>query len=188
MNKGKMFLFCIAAWVCCCPLPASAQNTLKAPVDSEQPADQETPQRLLVERPGQASPAVSTTAEPLPWQATAYGEDCLVEHEKIGKCLPEFAAETAIPASDIDRASVAALHENLAQDITRAIENYYMRLETIDGGYAGRKFQIIAVRIVEGYVLIWLDEPEIRDGGRSLIYSIAKEKIVADFSDGGIRG
>ncbi len=102
--------------------------------------------------------------------------------------LPEFASENAIPATDTDKANVAALPIETAQNVTRAIEKYYLALDKISVGYAGRKFEIYAARSIEGYILLWINEPEVMDGGRSLIYSIEKDRIVAAFSDGGIRG
>ncbi len=188
MKTGIFCLLC-AATVFLCNQPACAQDGLKPPVDSQQPAQPDQTQQLDVSRENADTAAAGGTSnEALTWQISVYGEDCSAEAEKIGQRLPEFASGNAIPATDADRGNVAALPIETAQNVTRAIEKYYLALDKISVGYAGRKFEIDAARSIEGYILLWLDEPEVRDGGRSLIYSIEKDRIVADFSDGGIRG
>ena len=187
MNKGTICLLAAAIGILCCNQPLKAQDALKSPVDAQQSAEPAQAKQLEVSRDETAA-ATAGNSEAQAWQIAVYGEDCLTEAEKIGQRLPEFASGNAIPATDTDKANVAALPIETAQNVTRAIENYYLALDKISVGYAGRKFQIYATRSIEGYILLWIDEPEIMDGGRSLIYSIGKERIVADFSDGGIRG
>ncbi len=187
MNKGNKFIVFASVCACCCFSPVSASDILKTPVDNEQAIDQTATDKLSVERPSQEPPAAASE-EPLPWQASIYGEDWQSEREKIAANLPEFAAGNGIPATDADKAQLAALPIETAQNVTRAIENYYMLLEKTSQGYAGRKFEITAARRIDGYILLWLNEPEIRDGGRSIIFSTAKNKIVSDFWDGGYRG
>lgn len=189
MKKGTVCLLSATIGILFCHQPACAQDALKPPVDNQKSAEPGQAGQLDVSHEN-AEPAASTGVnnEAQAWQIAVYGEDCLTEAEKIGQRLPEFASGNAIPATDTDKANVAALPIETAQNVTRAIENYYLALDKISVGYAGRKFQIYATRSIEGYILLWIDEPEIMDGGRSLIYSIGKERIVADFSDGGIRG
>lgn len=172
MKKGKICLLAAAVWLFCGPQSAGAEDTIKTPVESEQPAGQ----------------PVAASEESQTWQAAVYGDDWAVEREKIGLLVPEFAQEQAVPATDLDRKQLSSLPEDTAINVTRALERYYFALDKLSIGYAGRKFQLTAARILDGYVLLWLDEPDILDGGRALIYSVAKDKIVADFSDGGIRG
>ncbi len=188
MKTGTFCLLC-AATVLLCNQPACAQDGLKPPVDNQQPAQPDQTQQLDVNRPAADKAIIAGSIdEAHAWQHAVYGEDCAAEVEKIMQRLPEFASENAIPATDTDKANVAALPIETAQNVTRAIEKYYLALDKISVGYAGRKFEIYAARSIEGYILLWINEPEVMDGGRSLIYSIEKDRIVAAFSDGGIRG
>ena len=174
----------------------NAQNMVKEPLEAVRNADQAPIEQLSVERVsstyGVADTSVSSetaVSEPeTTWETIVYGEDWQKEREKIGLCIPEFASGIAIPATQADKNNKNTLPVEVAQNITLAIENYYLLLDKISLGAGGRPFEITAARITEGYILLWIDEPGIMDGGRALVYSIEKGKIVADFSDGGIRG
>ncbi len=175
----------------------NAQSTVKEPVEAVVKADQSQTGQLSVERAaspaGVDSAAAIGSENPAPapettWESVVYGEDWQAEREKIGLCIPEFASGVAIPATQADKNNKNTLPVEVAQNITLAIANYYLLLDKISLGAAGRPFEITAARITEGYILLWIDEPGIMDGGRALVYSINKGKIVADFSDGGIRG
>jgi len=175
----------------------NAQSAVKEPVEAAQNADQAHVGQLSVERVTPTSGADSdvmagsetSVSEPeATWEAIVYGEDWQAEREKIGLCIPEFASGIAIQATQADKNNKNTLPVEVAQNITLAIENYYLLLDKISLGAAGRPFEITAARITEGYILLWVDEPGIMDGGRALVYSIEKGKIVADFFDGGIRG
>lgn len=144
-------------------------------------------------QPASTQPATNTStltdSENQPrWETIVYGEDWETEHKKIGQILPEFAAQAAIPPTEADKAGTNKMSVDQAMNITRAIEQYYLRLDKITLGYAGRKFEITATRTIDNYILLWLNEPEVYDGGRAIIYSSEKNKIVAAFFDGGIRG
>lgn len=174
-----------------------AQEPVKEPVETAVKADQPLAGKLSVERaasPSGAGAAAVTGTEnsaPAPettWETIVYGEDWQKEREKIGLCIPEFASGLAIPATQADKNNKNTLPVEVAQNITLAIENYYLLLDKISLGAGGRPFEITAARITEGYILLWVDEPGIMDGGRALVYSIEKGRIVADFFDGGIRG
>ncbi len=176
---------------------ANAQSVVKEPLEAVQVVDQAPIEQLSVERVSSTSGADAVTAvgsetavsEPeTTWETIVYGDDWQKEREKIGLCIPEFASGLAIPATQADKNNKNTLPVEVAQNITLAIENYYLLLDKISLGAAGRPFEITAARITEGYILLWIDEPGIMDGGRALVYSIEKGKIVADFSDGGIRG
>ena len=171
MKRGILFLLLCACTTCCVAAPAD-QNGGNVP-----------PVTVAVE---QSAPVID--AGPDAWKASVYGEDWQLESEKIGLLIPEFAADQAIAATNSDADYVAAMPDELPVMISLAIETYYLKLEKITQGYAGRKFIITAARSVEGYILLWLDEPDIRDGGRAIIYSRQQDKIVADFIDGGTRG
>jgi len=175
----------------------NAQSTVKEPVEAVVKADQSQTDQLSIERAApsadvdSAVTAGSETPAPAPeatWEDIVYGEDWQTEREKIGLCIPEFASGIAIQATQADKNNKNTLPVEVAQNITLAIENYYLLLDKISLGAAGRPFEITAARITEGYILLWVDEPGIMDGGRALVYSIEKGKIVADFFDGGIRG
>ncbi|MDD3146914.1 MAG: hypothetical protein PHD82_06395 [Candidatus Riflebacteria bacterium] len=187
MNKGNKSLLFAAVCAGLCFSRAGAQNVVKDPVNNEPVLSQMQNNELAVERRAGDNQTADETG-PAAWQTTVFGQDWQIERETIGKALPEFAAENGIKATDADRAQLAALPIETAEGITRAIANYYLLLDKFSAGYAGRKFEITAARKIDGYILIWLDEPEIRDGGRAIIYSTAKDKIVADFWDGGFRG
>lgn len=173
----------------------SAQNTVKEPVEAVVEADQAQADKLNVERAASPAAVDSAVGSEAPasapettWEVIVYGEDWQAEREKIGLCIPEFASGIAIPATAADKNNKNSLPVEVAQNITLAIENYYLLLDKISLGAAGRGFEITAARITEGYILLWIDEPGIMDGGRALVYSIKKGRIVADFFDGGIRG
>lgn len=175
----------------------NAQGAVKEPIEAVQISGQAPVEHLSIERvssPTGADAAIavgSETAVSEPettWETIVYGEDWQKEREKIGLCIPEFASGLAIPATEADKNNKNSLPVEVAQNITLAIENYYLLLDKISLGAGGRPFEITAARITEGYILLWIDEPGIMDGGRALVYSIEKGKIVADFSDGGIRG
>jgi len=175
----------------------NAQNLVKETLEAVQIVGQPPIEQLSVERVESTSGADAATAvgsetavseSETTWEAIVYGEDWQKEREKIGLCIPEFASGLAIPATQADKNNKNTLPVEVAQNITLAIENYYLLLDKISLGAAGRPFEITAARITEGYILLWIDEPGIMDGGRALVYSIEKGKIVADFFDGGIRG
>ena len=187
----KKKISCLLAAVACLlgPGGVAAQDIVKAPVDNQSGAAQEQTDKLSVERPATgSSKGDAADTEENAWQKDVYGEGWQADAEKISRLLPEFASESGIPATDADRAAVAALPIEVAQNVTRAIEKYYLALGKISYGYAGRKFAISAARRVDNYILLWINEPEIRDGGRAIIYSTDQDRIVAGFSDGGIRG
>ncbi|HNX76892.1 MAG TPA: hypothetical protein PLM07_13160 [Candidatus Rifleibacterium sp.] len=167
----------------------TAQNIVKAPIDNQPGAPQAPTNQLSVERPATTiNNGGAVVNEENTWQTDVYGEGWQSDAEKISRLLPEFASGNGIPATDADRVAVAALPIDVAQNVTRAIEKYYLALEKMSYGYAGRKFEIIGARRIDNYILLWIDEPEIRDGGRAIIYGGGKDRIVAEFSDGGIRG
>jgi len=195
MKKATLLCVCFCLAVFGNFAIASAQNAVKEPVEAAQNAGQMPVDKLSVEHV--ESPTITGSAgkteasDPVPettWETIVYGEDWQKEREKIGLCIPEFASGLAIPATEADKNNKNTLPVEVAQNITLAIENYYLLLDKISLGAAGRPFEITAARITEGYILLWIDEPGIMDGGRALVYSIEKGKIVADFSDGGIRG
>lgn len=122
------------------------------------------------------------------WKATVYGPDWVAENERLCTVVPGFAPDLPIAATASDSSNLASMHDETLQKIEKAVENYYLLLDKVTSGHAGQKFSITAARAVEGYILIWVDEPGIMDGGRALVYSCEKGKIIAAFWDGGIRG
>ena len=185
MTKGKIALL-LAAIVsfCLCPTLNAGQvadtTTGGMPDTLQSKSDDESVERM--------TPASAPDTENETWQELVYGTDWQDERAKIAAKLPEFAAGLTIAASDSDAAGAASLPMDTAQNVVMAINRYYMLLDKIVIGYAGRKFKIAAARRIDGYILLWLEEPEVMDGGRAIIYSVEKNRIVADFYDGGLRG
>ena len=122
------------------------------------------------------------------WKAGVYGDDWQEEAGRIQQVAPELLAGAGLPATASDEEAIASMPVELKAEIDQAVRDYYVRLDAVTSGYAGRKFLVRAAREVEGYFLLWIDEPEIMDGGRAIIYSRAKNRIVGEFWDGGIRG
>ena len=53
--------------------------------------------------------------------------------------------------------------------------------------HRGVKWQVSALREVDAHILLWLNFPEIMDGGVDIIYSKEKKAVVGTFL-GGYRG
>jgi len=185
MTKGKIALLLAAIGAFCFYSVANADQITDTTTGSGPDILQSQQGNEAAER---ITPANAPNTENETWQELVYGSNWQREREKIAAVLPEFAAGLAIVASAPDTAEVTALPVDTAQNIVLAINRYYMLLDKIVIGYAGRKFKIAAARRIDGYILLWLEEPEVMDGGRAIIYSVENNRIVADFYDGGLRG
>lgn len=122
------------------------------------------------------------------WQAKVYGEDWAHAASCAGEVFPELRKESGVPATDADSEFCRKLPDEEKEKLNAAVAAYYERMAQITPAYAGRRFTISAVRESSDFCLLWIEEPEVCDGGRSLIYSRKSKTIVGDFWDGGIRG
>jgi hypothetical protein len=119
-------------------------------------------------------------------QPILYGNDWLLDEKEIRKIFP--AIDHAVPMTKKDISYCHAMGSDLKNKLKGAMNKYYGNVNTINGRADSAEYKITAVRELDGYILLWIAEPNIRDGGRSLIYSRTKNRIVGDFWDGGIRG
>jgi hypothetical protein len=123
------------------------------------------------------------------WKATAYGENWVEAEKQFKQAVPELASGAGVPFKDEDRTFWTNLPEERKKKVEEAVSAFYQALDTVTpGAYATRQFKITAAREVNGYILLWIDEPEIMDGGRSAVLSLETGTIVGEFWDGGIRG
>ena len=122
------------------------------------------------------------------WKATVYGEDWKVEDARVKEKIPALKKHEGIKPTDADMQWLKTLAKERRAQVDAALDAYYINLGKVTPHWATAKHEIFAAREVDGYILLWVQEPEIKDGGRSVIYSKEKDKIVSDFWDGGIRG
>jgi hypothetical protein len=119
-------------------------------------------------------------------QPILYGNDWLSDEKEIRKIFP--AIDNAVPIAKKDISYCNAMQSDLKNRLREAINKYYENVNTINDRADVVEYKITAARELDGYILLWIAEPNVRDGGRSLIYSRTKKRIVGDFWDGGIRG
>jgi len=122
------------------------------------------------------------------WQAKVYGDDWEAQDALAKKAISALEKNEGIPATASDTEFLKSMPKERREKLDASVTAYYVKVDSVTPGRAGTKFLITAAREVEGFILLWVDEVEIRDGGRSLVYSVAKDQIITMFNDGGIRG
>jgi hypothetical protein len=123
------------------------------------------------------------------WQAEVFGADWQSLASDFRTAVPELASGTELASNAGDTLFWLKMPESGRQNIIAAVAAYYQALDrVVKGAYADRRFEVAAAREINGYVLLWIDEPGVFDGGRTAVYSIELRRIVGEFAGGGFRG
>lgn len=118
-----------------------------------------------------------------------FGTDWEEHWKEISGIFPEING-SSVPATPDDDTAWLMLPGDMKENIERAVRFYYKNASLVNNtpSQALTEFEVTAIRKIDDYILLWIMEPYIFDGGCSLIYSIENERIVGQFWDGGIRG